>query len=160
MMISFKIMMLLNGHCFTQGPEDEQTIREELMCLAAKYYEIGITLGLSSNELEVIAHECVRDVKRALGRVIQTWLSQSYNVARFGLPSWRALVKAIDSSAGGSNHALAKRIASKHTGRVNYQSFKSDDLHPCDYIPAVRKRNHDNVDNPHTKIPRIEGNVL
>ena len=120
MVISFKIRMLLNGHCFTQGSEDEQAVREELMCLAAKYYEIGITLGLSSNELDIIAHECVRDVKRALGRVIQMWLSQSYNVARFGLPSWRSLARAVGSPVGGINHVLAKRIASKHTGIVNY----------------------------------------
>ena len=90
------------------------------MSLAAKYDSIGITLGLLSSESEIIGHEYVRDAKRALGQVIRTWLKQSYNVARFGLPSWRSLVEAVDSTAGGSHHALAKKIASKHKGTVEY----------------------------------------
>ena len=90
------------------------------MCLAAKYDSIGITLGLSSGELEAISRECIGDTKRALGQVIRTWLRQSYNVVRFGLPSWRSLVKAVNSPAGGSNHALANRIASKHKGTVKH----------------------------------------
>ena len=90
------------------------------MSLAAKYDSIGITLGLSSGELEAISRECVGDTRRALGQVIQTWLKQSYNVAKFGLPSWRSLAKAVDSSAGGGNHALAKRIACRHNGTVEY----------------------------------------
>ena len=104
----------------TQGLEDEQTVREELVSLAAKYEDVGITLGLSSSKLKVIGHDCVRDAKRALGRVIQTWLEQSYNVDRFGLPSWRSLVKAVDSHTGGDNHVLAKKIASKYKGIVGY----------------------------------------
>ena len=98
----------------TQGLEDEQAVREELMTLAAKFDDIGITLGLSYGDLEATCRECVGDTKRGLGQVIRTWLKQSYNVGKFGLPSWRSLVDAVDSSAGGSNHALAKRIASKH----------------------------------------------
>ena len=100
----------------TLGLEDEQAVRKELMTLAAKFDDIGITLGLSSGDLEATRRECVGDTKRALGQVIRTWLKQSYNVARFGPPSWRSLVDAVDSSAGGSNHALAKRIASKYKG--------------------------------------------
>ena len=91
------------------------------MCLAAKYDNIGITLGLPSGELEVIRRGSLGDLKQALGQVINTWLKQSYNHNRFGLPSWRSLVKAIDSHAGGSNHALAKKIASRHKGTVECQ---------------------------------------
>ena len=86
------------------------------MTLAARYDSFGITLGLSSSELEAIGRECVGDTKRALGQVIRNWLKQSYNVGTFGPPSWQSVVKAVDSSAGGSNHALAKKIASKHKG--------------------------------------------
>ena len=101
--------------------DDEQAVREELMCLAAKYDDLGITLGLSYHELEAIGRECAGNTKRALGQVINTWLKQSYNHDKFGLPSWRSLVKAIDSHAGGSNHALAKKIASRHKGTVECQ---------------------------------------
>ena len=102
----------------TQGPEDEQSVRDELMSLAARYDGIGITLGLSSGELEIIRRDCVGDSRRALGQVIRTWLRQSYNVGVFGPPSWRSLVKTVDSPAGGGNHVIAKRIASKHKGIV------------------------------------------
>ena len=101
--------------------DNEQAVREEVMRLAARYDGIGITLGLPSDELEVIRRGCLGDPKLALGQVINTWLKQSYNHDRFGLPSWRSLVKAIDSHAGGSNHALAKKIASKHKGTVECQ---------------------------------------
>ena len=102
----------------TKGPEDEQSIRDELMSLAARYDGIGITLGLSPGELEVIRRNCVGDAKGALGQVIRTWLRQSYNVGMFGPPSWRSLVKMVDSPAGGESPMLAKRIASKHKGIV------------------------------------------
>ena len=113
--VCYRIVLISHS---TQGLEDKQAVREELVTLAAKYESVGITLGLSSSELEVIGHDCVHDAKRALGRVIQTWLEQSYNVDRFDLPSWRSLVKVVDSHTGGDNHALAKKIASKHKGIV------------------------------------------
>ena len=43
-----------------------------------------------------------------------TWLQGSYNVQKFGPPTWRMLVKAVDSPAGGNDHNLAKKIASNH----------------------------------------------
>ena len=33
---------------------------------------------------------------------------------RFGPPTWRILVEAVDRKAGGNNHDLAKEIASDH----------------------------------------------
>ena len=52
-----------------------------------------------------------------MGEVISTWLRQSYDVERHGLPSWRRVVEAVDSGAGGANYVLAKEIASKYQGR-------------------------------------------
>ena len=90
---------------------------ETVIKVAAKYDSVGMMLGLPSNELDAITRWCLGDPKRALSQVVTTWLKQSYNVEKFGFPSWRALVKAIDSHAGGYNHALAKRIASRHQGK-------------------------------------------
>ena len=52
-----------------------------------------------------------------MGEVISTWLRQSYDVERHGLPSWRRVVDAVGSGAGGANHVLANEIASKYQGR-------------------------------------------
>jgi hypothetical protein len=39
----------------------------------------------------------------------------NYDIERHGPPSWRKLVEAVDNPAGGSDHALALKIAKEHT---------------------------------------------
>ena len=44
-----------------------------------------------------------------------------YNqVKRFGKPTWRRLVEAVEDPAGGNNHALALNIAAEHPGMQLY----------------------------------------
>ena len=52
-----------------------------------------------------------------MGEVISTWLRQSYDFDRFGLPSWRRVVETVDSEAGGNNYVLAQEIASNYQGK-------------------------------------------
>ena len=66
-------------------------------------------------DLEAIRKACSQDFDQAFDRILLGWLRQQYNTDRHGLPSWKRLVEAIDHSAGGGNHALAKRIAASHT---------------------------------------------
>ncbi len=47
-------------------------------------------------------------------QVISLWLVGDYNVDRFGKPKWRWVVKVIAEEGGGSNPALAERIARQH----------------------------------------------
>ena len=42
------------------------------------------------------------------------WLNQKYNIERYGRPTWRMLVEAVDMKISGDNYELAERIASKH----------------------------------------------
>ena len=100
-----------------QGSQDEQDVREALMSLAARYRGVGMSLGLSADELDAIRLKSLGDPKSALSEVVSAWIKQAYNVSRFGHPSWRRVVAAVDSKAGGCNHALAKKIASEHQGR-------------------------------------------
>jgi len=37
-------------------------------------------------------------------------------VERFGMPTWRRLVEAVEDHVGGNNRALAQRIAREHPG--------------------------------------------
>ena len=105
-----------------QDSHDEQDVREALMSLAAKYRSVGMSLGLSADDLDAIHLKSLGVPKQALSEVISTWIKQEYNVSRFGHPSWRGVVRAVDLKAGGCDHLLAKKIASEHQGKkkVNF----------------------------------------
>ena len=93
---------------------EEDDFREVFRCtvdLKTCYYELGIELGLPPQELTAIQN---KTISNPLISVLLAWLSQHYNTEKYGLPTWRRLVEAVDSPAGGNNHELAKTIASKH----------------------------------------------
>ena len=54
--------------------------------------------------------------------IVENWLTQNYNIQRHQLPSYRRLVKAVASKVGGSNPALAKKIADNHPGKTTIHS--------------------------------------
>ena len=86
------------------------------MKLAANFHCLGCALGLRVSTLKEIKTNNPSDVRKALGEVINTWLAQQYTTERFGEPSWRRLVSAVASPAGGNDHLLAKTIAEDHPG--------------------------------------------
>ena len=97
------------------GEEDIRDIIDEVVQIKTRYKAFGMMLGLSCTELETIEMSMLPfNVGEALRQVILSWLRQKYNVKRFGLPTWRRVVEAIDHEAGGNNHALAKAIATCH----------------------------------------------
>ena len=88
---------------------------KELTDVIAYWRNIGIHLGIRDSQLEVIqlqGHnplDCMR-------QMLSTWLRRSYNVERFGEPTWMKLVEAVSHSAGGGNPHLAMKIAKRHGG--------------------------------------------
>ena len=86
------------------------------MSVAANYRLFGGALGLAAPTLDRIFKDNPHDSREALGQVIDTWLAQGYDTDRYGMPSWRKLVNAVASPAGGNNHLLAKKIAEDHPG--------------------------------------------
>ena len=46
--------------------------------------------------------------------VVTEWLKKNYNVEKFGEPTWRQLVRAVDDPAGGADKALARDLATRH----------------------------------------------
>ena len=104
-----------NFHPLTATGEDDlsDTIRE-LTDVAAKWRNIGIFLGIRDSQLQAIQEgdkplDCLR-------QMLSTWLRRSYNVRRFGEPTWVKLVEAVSHSAGGGNPRLAMEIARRHKG--------------------------------------------
>ena len=77
-------------------------------------------LGLRPGDLDAIRTRESLDITQALYEVVSTWLRKDYNVERFGPPSWKRLVEAVRSPAGGSNPALADQIVAKHPGMCTY----------------------------------------
>ena len=100
------------------GEDDFCDVYQELITIKARYYELGIMLGLRPGDLVAIRKG--NDIDLAFSEILLMWLRQNYDVHKHGLPTWRNLVKAVDHPAGGNNHTLAMSIADKHsdTGKI------------------------------------------
>jgi hypothetical protein len=64
--------------------------------------------------MEAIQKAFRQDIPQAFIEVLNIFLKHRYNVQKYGPPTWRKLVEAVDNPAGGNNHALAKKIAENH----------------------------------------------
>ena len=88
-------------------------VREEVFSIKSAYYNLGISLRLEHCDLKRIREKCCSE-EDGLTDVLLVWLRKQYNVKRFGPPTWRMMVKAVDKDSGGNDHELAKKIALKH----------------------------------------------
>ena len=86
------------------------------MSIQSLYYPLGRSLRLRTTDLKAIrnAHPHESDAEQALEEVLELWLKKEYNTDKFGLPTWRMLVQAVDMKSGGNNNELAKTIALNH----------------------------------------------
>ena len=75
----------------------------------AKWHELGLQLGLTYSQLEVIESDKGSNNER-LAAVLSDWLRMNYNTAKYGLPSWSSLAAALEQIDG----ALAKTIKERH----------------------------------------------
>ena len=82
------------------------------------YPQIGRELGLPYSEIEVIKEENGR-IDLCFTAVLRLWLNKKHDVNKYGHPTWRNLVEVVDSPTGGSNHSLAKDIASQHPAGIH-----------------------------------------
>ena len=101
---------------FCTGEDDLLDVLEEVHSIQSAYLPLGQWLRLSNDDLKAI-HKTYPDdsmADQALKDVLLLWLNQKYKVERFGPPTWRMLVEAVDKKTGGNNHELAKEIASNH----------------------------------------------
>ena len=86
---------------------------EDVESLQSVYYPPGQSLRLNIADLKAI-RDTYHSADQALEEVMLLWLDKKYNMEKFGPPTWRMLVEAVDRKRGGNNHELAKKIASKH----------------------------------------------
>ena len=111
------IVVISELFCF-KAEDDLGDVYQEVVDIQNTYYQFGMKLGLPPRELDTIEMEYERNVARRFTKVLHVWLKQRYNVDKYGLPTWRRIVEAVDSPAGGGNHALAKAIASRYPAGI------------------------------------------
>ena len=89
---------------------------EEVVSIKSLYFSLGRSLRLEIDDLKKVreAYSSESDDESALTDVLLLWLHQKYNVERFGQPTWKMLVEAVNKKTGGNDHDLAKKIASHH----------------------------------------------
>ena len=85
-------------------------IHQILYCQCDAMYWVAFTLSTNHTDLLKYCYP-------------HTWMcfasshSSLHNqVKRFGNPTWRRLVEAVEDPVGGNDHALAQKIAAKHPG--------------------------------------------
>ena len=100
--------------------DDWNVVVMETKSLAAKWYEISVSLGIPPGVLEgvrMLAGDCYLHWSEALKK----WIRQNYNTKKFGDPSWRTLLKAI----AGVDKRKFKKLAADHPQSEQFEHFKS-----------------------------------
>ena len=128
MIIILSIACRHNDHCLLtcslalrllllSADDDLHDVYDEVHTLTARWSDICFALKLSTAQEETIRSETRgENSAQCLRMVLTKWLQKSYNVDKYGPPTWRMLVKAVGSPVGGKNYALAETIAKAHPG--------------------------------------------
>ena len=96
------------------GEQDLLDIQSTTIEVAAKWKHIGDMFRLPPGTLEAIRVDH-SDAEACLREAILRWLRKSgYDYRQYGPPTWRWVVEAVGSPAGGDNPELARRIAAQH----------------------------------------------
>ena len=104
--------IFFTGHVFhllfhLTGIDDLFSVKRELQQVIARWKHIGLALRLDHSQLKQIEKEN-RDLDDCMTEMLTLWLNKSYNIGKFGEPSWELLAKAVGDPAGGNNPALGK----------------------------------------------------
>ena len=105
--------MLYILHSFTVEDDFHDVLRE-VVSLQASYYQFGVELALPLRELDAIRKAFHENSNQAFTEVLRMWVMHRYNIEKYGPPTWRRLVEAVDRVTRGNDHELAKKIALNH----------------------------------------------
>lgn len=84
-------------------------LQDELEGVNSRWYQIGVQLGLPVQTLDGYQDVC-DSLSIRLRATMKEWL---HNTGEYQIPSWQALVDAVEHSAGGANQKLARELAAK-----------------------------------------------
>ena len=91
-----------------------------MLTVKAVCFPLGECLRLQTHDLKAVreAYPDESMADQALKDVLLLWLNKKYRVDKYGPPTWRMLVEAVDKKTGGNDHELAKEIASNHPNGI------------------------------------------
>ena len=97
--------------------DDWNIVIRECSSLSAKWQQLGGYLGLRIGLIDSIKGNYPGDNSACWSEALKHWIRQNYNTAKFGLPSWRALLEAIARE----NRLLFNNLAAKYlvSGKLN-----------------------------------------
>ena len=97
-------------HVHTTEEDDWNIVFVECSSLAAKWEQLSACLGLAKADIDRIRESRPRDIAGCWSEALSQWIKQNYSTQRFGLPSWRSLLKAVAMV----DRCLCKELAAKH----------------------------------------------
>ncbi len=106
--------------------DDLSKIIKEILPIESRYYNLGRSLNLKIPDLRRIRDENSRE-SDALEDVLLLWLNKKYDEKKYGPPTWRMLVEAVNEETGGDNHKLAEKIALNHQAGTSSLLFGFDE---------------------------------
>ena len=94
--------------CTDEG--DWNFVIMECSALAGQWGRLGSFLGLDPSSIAIIRENNPRDQTSCFSEAISQWIKQNYNTARYGMPSWRTLLRAVAMV----DKLLFQKLAIKH----------------------------------------------
>ena len=102
--------------CHTIGVDDWNIVVIECKSLSAKWEQLSIYLGLSFEVTDNIKGS--GDNYHCWSEALKYWIRQNYNTQKFGVPSWRSLLKAVAKV----DKLTFKNLVAEHQGIRSYNS--------------------------------------
>ena len=103
--------------------DDQHDVESEVIDIAPEWKGFGLALRLAPPLLNKIEKESGSNVDNCLKNVISMFLQQKYDISKYGCPTWRKIIQAVKHRTGGSNPALAFKIANNHLKGSNYSKM-------------------------------------
>ena len=80
---------------FVLDEDDWNDVALACSSLAVKWRHLCTSLGLSFKTINKIKDNNPDDIDGSLNEALMQWILKDYKIERYGLPSWKSLLKAI-----------------------------------------------------------------
>ena len=78
------------------GEDDWNVVIIKCKSLAADWEKLSGYLGLFKRDIDKIKRDHPNDNCICWNEALSEWIKRNYNVKKFGIPSWRTLLKAVE----------------------------------------------------------------
>ena len=112
----FSINLLNHYYSFHSVKDDWNNVATACISLAVKWKQLCTSLGLSFDTIRTIKDENANDSEDSLSEGLMQWILQKFNIEKYGLPSWRSLLKTI----GRVDQPLFEKLAKEHQVKCMY----------------------------------------